>query len=335
MKTSRVPLLVGAIGFLLAQVAGGVTSAPASAGTRPRWMDAVTFAGPTASAAVTPTIDVGPCGEYAARSTHDRRDDFRGRIVHIVYLVPADSPDQGLDRDALQCSVTAWARWFTEASGGLMWRLDTYRPGGSRGRAKIDITFVRSASTGGELLTSTAVEDALRRAGLDDPQKLYLSYVAADAGNLCGSGRYPLAELSEPTNPFGGHGRYAQVYLLSDPGCRATEFGVPGAPLWVEATAMQEMLHTEGVTPAGAPHSCTGLEPLPTHVCTPGVGLTEVAGLSLDPERIDVMFPFASMPLAEKVLDRGNDDYFRHPLPLRDLANSPYVTKAPSGPDND
>jgi hypothetical protein len=37
------------------------------------------------------------------------------------------------------------------------------------------------------------------------------------------------------------------------------------------------------------------------------------------------MYPYVTVPLSEKVLDRGNDDYFDHDLPLADLIDSPYL----------
>jgi hypothetical protein len=73
-----------------------------------------------------------------------------------------------------------------------------------------------------------------------------------------------------------------------------------------------------------------GSPPAIAHVCTGVLGLTE-GDLNLDPERTDIMFPFVSVPLAERVLDIGNDDYFRHSIPhLFDLANSPYLEEVGS-----
>lgn len=311
-------------------VMGAVT--PASAGGGARWIEAQTLAAPepTVSPGRTRFEPASSCPDRLPRATVDRPDRVSGRTVHVVYLVPADFPDEGLDRSGtIECSVRSWSQWFVEASGGHQLRLDTFAAKiGRRTVDLADVTFVRTPTTGSELGDSGAIEEALVQAGLDDPEKLYLSYVAADAGTLCGSGRYPIADVTDPSDPFAGHGRFAQVFLFSDDGCHPHEFGVPGTPRWVEATAMQEMLHTEGVTPIGAPHACTGLEPIPTHVCTPGLGHAETAsGVQLDPERVDVMFPFASLPLSEKVLDRGRDDYFLHGLPWRDLAKSPYVDR--------
>ena len=37
------------------------------------------------------------------------------------------------------------------------------------------------------------------------------------------------------------------------------------------------------------------------------------------------MYPFAGVPLSEKTLDLGNDDYFRHDLPLADFVDTPFL----------
>ncbi|MDQ4123981.1 MAG: hypothetical protein M3134_00075, partial [Actinomycetota bacterium] len=56
------------------------------------------------------------------------------------------------------------------------------------------------------------------------------------------------------------------------------------------------------------------------HVCTVAIPIS-----SLDPERFDVMYPYAGVPLAEKKLDIGHDDYFRHSLPIEDFVDSPFL----------
>jgi len=266
------------------------------------------------------------CPKGIPRSTNDRPDTREGWQVHIVYLVAKDFSDELLDTKGLvNCSVLAWSGWFAEQSSGLEWRLDTFRPSGSE-RDIVDVTFVRASVPGTELVDTTDIEDQLREAGLADSRKLYFTYVAADGGSLCGRGRYPLASTGE-NGTFGGHGRFAYLYLFGAAGCHGHEFGSPGRPLWMEATVMQELLHTEGVVPLGAPRGCSTTDPVPTHVCTGGVPVTTMAGLEVDPERIDVMFPFVTLPLAEKVLDRDKDDYFNHSLPLRDLSESPFLIK--------
>lgn len=308
-------------------VAAVVTTNAAASGPR-KYVDAVTLAAPggldLGSEPVAAPAPKGTCAGGIPRATVDRPDLARGRQVHVVYLVADDFEDERLDvSGTIECSVRAWNEWFVEQADGLEWRVDTFKKGR---KAFVDVTFVRSTVPGAELNTTASVEAELQKAGLVDEQKLYFAYVGADGGGTCGRGRYPLASTGDD-GAFGGHGRFAYAYLFGSAGCHGHEFGVPGNPRWLEATVMQEMLHSEGVVPLGAPHACTGIDPMPNHLCTPGVGLTELAGVGVDPERVDVMFPFVSVPLVEKVLDRDHDDYFAHSLPLRDLSESPYLTQ--------
>jgi hypothetical protein len=113
-------------------------------------------------------------------------------------------------------------------------------------------------------------------------------------------------------------GRFAQVYLDSPSGCQAREFASgPTEPSFAEEIAQHEILHNESVVLATAPHQCWAFL---GHVCTLPLVLTQ-----LDPEVADLMFPFAGLPLSSKILDRGHDDYFKHPFPAHDLADSAYL----------
>jgi hypothetical protein len=261
-----------------------------------------------------------PC-DRTRRSVVDRPDAVENpQQVHVVYAVPSDFPDERLDTNgAILCSVLAADRWFAQQSGGLHWRFDTYvaRTGG-RPTFSIDITFVRSERSGSELAGD--LEGELHREGLNDPDKIYLVYVAADNGSVCGQGVYPIV---------GDHGGLAAVYLFSDTGCHGHDLGAPGKPSWADGIAVHELAHTQGVVPIGAPHGCNGLvDPVPIHICTQGLYLSETAGLELDPERTDLMFPFVTEPLSGLVLDRDRDDYFDHPFPhLRDLKKSPFLMR--------
>lgn len=328
MRIRRLTLVVAAGCVALAPFA---SSTAAASDPAPRFEDAVTLPAPpgsdlgAAEASAPASPAASGCPTRIPRADVDRPDLQRGPQVHVVYLVADDFGDERLDMNGtIECSVQAWGQWFVEQTDGIRWRIDTFRAKGRKGPELVDVTFVRSTVPGAQLNSTANVEAELVKAGLVDPQKLYIAYVAADGAGTCGRGRYPLASTGDD-GAFGGHGRFAYAYLFGSDGCHGHEFGTPGNPRWLEATVMQEMLHSEGVVPLGAPHACTGIDPMPNHLCTPGLGLTELAAVGLDPERIDVMFPFVSVPLAEKVLDRDRDDYFGHSLPLRDLSESPYL----------
>lgn len=225
--------------------------------------------------------------------------------------------------------MKAQNQWFEDASGGLRWNLDTFKhrvrsaDGTVSVRESVDVTFVRSSLPGSELASAFDVAADLERMGFNDPNKRYLSYVASEAA-ACGDALFP---ISAPTQAA-PDGKYAQVYLLSAPECGARQFGSPGKASFSEAIAQQELIHNDGIVAPGAPHGCAaGMPPGMGHVCTGPLVFTEGVQ-NLDPERVDALYPFISVPLSEKVLDLGNDDYFKHPLPIADFEQSPYLVKA-------
>ena len=282
-----------------------------------------------------PVWPTGPCRQRSARAQFDRPDVHKeDEQVHIVYLLPADMEDEKLDTNGvLQCSVLAWNEWFEKQSGGLSWRLDMFSQGGRKGPL-VDVTFVRSDRPASEIGGAAAVEEELLKAGLirggEYGRKKFLAYVATSTGSQCGSAQYPLYQLG--VGDIQDWTRIAAVYMFSSDGCGGRVFGAPGSPSWSESIAMQELIHTEGVVPLGAPHGCSPVVgdtiPIPTHVCTPGLVVAEGGGVEIDPERVDVMYPYGVGPLSENVLDRDNDDYFNHSLPLRDLGDSPWLVRS-------
>lgn len=261
------------------------------------------------------------------RSKVDRPDIVEGPSVHVVYLVAADSPDQLLDATGtLNCTIEAQNQWVEEQSG-LRWNFDTFvherrRKGKTITSREVDVTFIRSSLPAAELGGATVVRDELIRLGFAHPDKRYLTYVMGQYTTFCGDAIYPVSVHADERRD----GIYAQVYLSSTNACNAQWFGIPGQPAWSDAIAQQELLHTEGLTAIGAPRSCPIVLPF-AHICTAALFYTEES-FELDPERVDLMYPYVSLPLSEKVLDRGNDDYFDHDLPLADLADSPYLIPA-------
>lgn len=269
------------------------------------------------------------------RETADRPDFDSGRQVHLIYLVPGDATDEQLDVvGTLECSFRAQQQWLAQQTDGLEWRLDTFLidvvvDGQTRTVAAPDITFVESPQPAANLESGGSVRRELEARGFDDPDKRYLTYVeSGSGGGACGDALYPLPHVGERWG-----GQYAQVYLNASEGCGSDDFGVPGAPSHTESIAQQELMHNDGMTPPGAPHGCLlGSPPGIGHVCTVAMPIS-----SLDPERFDVMYPFAGVPLSEKRLDIGHDDYFRHTLPIEDFENTPFlrpVAERPQVPQN-
>lgn len=323
-----------ALGLVAVVVTTVVTAAPLRSEGPVVTMVAQTFAlpghrapEPAGSIASAPARAHG-CYSGLPRATTDRPDEGPGSKIHVIYLVPSNGKDERLDvTGTLDCSLRAMNQWFQQQSNNLRWRLDTFpmkAPGpGERTRVDaVDVTYVRSSKPRSQLSSLSDVQTELEGLGFDRPGKRYLSFVAGgDNSGVCGDAAYPVLDTSgRPAD-----GKYSQVYLFSVKACRAHDFGIPGRPSYAEAIALQELIHNDGMTPAGAPHSCAWVPPV-AHLCTPGVG---IAAAELDPESADVMFPFVSGPLSDKVLDRGNDDYFRFPVPTGypDLARSRYLTK--------
>ena len=267
----------------------------------------------------------GPVCPKSSRATKDRPDVRGGRLVHVIYLVPSDGPDEALDTDGtLQCSMQAQQRWMKEQSE-MSWRLDTYFATKKVGRKKVrtelvDITFVKSGQPSAKLGGAAGVSGELRLRGFEG-DKRYLTFAASGIdGGPCGDAYWPY-DSQDPNED----GQYAQVYMFSSDGCHAHEFGLPGAPSYPEMIAQQEIMHNDGMTPLGAPHGCGPLG-LPAHVCTGPLVFT--AGFGLDPEEQDILFPYITEPLPAKTVDIGHDDYFEHPFPYRDLADSPFLEPA-------
>jgi len=258
------------------------------------------------------------------RSTLDRPDITKGPMIHVIYLLGADSPDQQLDTNGtLDCALEGQNRWL-EDQIGKRWRMDQFElkvdtARGVKTVRALDVTFVRSSQPAAELGGATDIRDELIKLGFARTGKRYLTYVMAQYTTYCGDAIYPISLHPGERRD----GVYAQVYLSSTNSCHAQHFGTRTKPSWSDAIAEQELLHTEGLAPIGAPHSCPVVLPF-AHVCTAGLYYTEES-VELDPERVDLMFPYISLPLSEKVIDRGNDDYFNHPFPFADLADSPYL----------
>lgn len=335
-RVERLTALLAAGALVVAGFAGGRADAASPpprhvvGSVRPApGVDATTALAPSARP---PSPRHPLCVTGLPRAGKDRPDVVEGLQIHVVYLVAADAPDETLDsRGVIDCSLRAQNDWFQEQSAGLRWRFDSFRTlatnaatGKRSSEVVADVSFVRSRRPMAELSNVNAVQGELTERGFDEPDKRYLTFVAGGAdGGTCGDALLPLS----PSGPVDG--KYAQVYLFAPEACRTHEFGTPGDASFAEMVAQQEIIHNDGIVSAGAPHGCPlGVPPGVGHVCTGALAATE-GGLNLDPERVDVMYPFVSVPLSEKVLDLGGDDYFNALLPtLRNLSRSEYLERA-------
>jgi hypothetical protein len=252
-----------------------------------------------------------------SRATQDRPDTALHEL-HAIYFLPSDGVDEALDTNSvIENAVASMNLWLDGQTGGRHLRLDTYTD--RKTGTHLDISFVRGNRTTLEYTndpngTFTAVTDELEQRGwtASPAAKRYLVYYAgpAEDSGICGEAFVPLA---------GDFAQWSAVFLDADPGCGARDFGTPtiGAGM-SEAIALQELSHNEGMAPLTAPHQCWAFN---FHLCTAAAGALLD---TLDPESVDVMFPFVTFALRNKVLDRDHDDYYQHPFPYRDLADSPF-----------
>ncbi|HYH27711.1 MAG TPA: hypothetical protein VEA19_02920 [Actinomycetota bacterium] len=262
------------------------------------------------------------------RSSTDRPDEKAGRLLHIVYVLPAGAPDDQYDeKGIIDDSMRAMNAWTRQQTGNQkQWRLDTFtfewddpdttQIENIRVNA-VDVTFIRSNRLDDQLDSVSEVEGELVGRGLNKSNKRYLSFVASNAGGVCGDAWWSYVPTQDDFD-----GQYSDVYLYSSSGCRARDWA-PNAttPAYTESIAMQEMIHNDGIVPPGAPHGC-GPTSLPAHVCNPALILTP----ELDPEYTDVMYPFVGLPLSQKVIDDDNLDYYGTPYPgIRDLDQGLYL----------
>jgi hypothetical protein len=251
------------------------------------------------------------------RVTADRLPDLAvGAQGHAIYFVPSDAVDNTLDTNGVIENAIASMNLWLESQTGRHIRLDKYS---DRGIERLDVSFVRGNLTAAEYSATgdafTAVTDELEARGwnADPSQKRYYVYYEgpAEDPNICGT-----AFVNTLGTSFA---QWSVVWLGSSPGCGARDFGTPetGAGL-SEAVLLHESTHNEGLVRPESIHHCTAFA---FHLCSAQAGAILD---TLDPEAIDLMFPFVTYKLKDKRLDPGNDDYYNHPFPTRDLADSPF-----------
>ena len=253
------------------------------------------------------------------RATEDRPDVVGGSKIHVIYFVPSDATDNQLDVNGVLEDSVASMNTFLQNDIGRRLRLDTYVD--KKTGPRLDISFVRGERTASEYAQDPhpdgafgAVTTELEHRGwtASGAVKRYFVYYEgpAESSNICGT-----AYL----NITGGFAQWSVVWLGAAPGCGARDFGTPETGGGrSEAIALHENFHNEGMVPPEALHQCWRYT---FHLCTAATG----AALSaLDPENVDLLFPFVTFPLREKVVDRDRDDYYDHPFPHRDMADSPF-----------
>jgi hypothetical protein len=238
------------------------------------------------------------------RATADRPDEARGPQLHVVYAVPSDGADRGLDTSgAIESSVASFQRWLAGQTGGATLRQDTFQ-------GSLDVTFARLPRTDAEIAARGAfvrdeLEQLLRNAGLIVEDKLYAVYYDGSSTHSCGGGAWPPAL----------RGAVGAMYLRGRPpgapACDTNELAAPGAaPGYLDYAMLHELFHTLGAVPTCAPHhhSAGHVSDRPDDIMWSGPAPWQIPGL----------------------LDPGRDDYYGHGrADCFDLARSPYLTSNP------
>jgi hypothetical protein len=241
------------------------------------------------------------------RATADRPDELRGPQLHVIYAVPSDGADRGLDTSgAIESSVASFQRWLAGETGGATLRQDTFE-------GSLDVTFVRLPRTDAEIAARGAfvrdeVEQLLRGAGMIAPDKLYPVYYDGSSTYACGGGAWPPA-LNGVVAAMYLHGRPPGA-----PPCDTNPLAAPGAsPGYLDYAMLHEVLHTLGAVATCAPHH-------------------HLAGHTSDrPD--DIMWAGAGAWQIPGKLDPGRDDYFGHGrADCFDLARSEFLTSNPPPP---
>jgi hypothetical protein len=203
-------------------------------------------------------IAVVPPGCLTERSLADRPDDHGFDQIRVLYVTPADGPDNARDTNGQICnSVRAWATWFNRRSDAFL-RLDT--SGGL-----IDIGFVRLAANDvqmrgndpgnntietGIAFVRERIERALEAQGLVAPNKAYAVYYEGSSSWACGGGAWPPL-ISD---------RVGAMYLKGVPfgtsiDCGAMPWGRADlVPEYIDYAMLHEIVHTLGFVPDASPH---------------------------------------------------------------------------------
>jgi hypothetical protein len=162
------------------------------------------------------------------RSSVDRADEQLGAQIHVLYVLPSDGGDRGLDTDGTIAKSVA------------------------NFRGSLDVTFVRLGQTDKQLAANgvfirDVIERELKGVGFSAPDKLYAVYYDGSSTAACGGGAWP------PVLP----GNVGAVYLRGTFGagfpCYDPTLSRTGLQI-MDFAVLHELLHTMGLVAACAPH---------------------------------------------------------------------------------
>jgi hypothetical protein len=268
------------------------------------------YAAPVASATVTANATASASASYAlrilARTTTNRTDESTLPRFKLLYLIPNDGTDRGLDTNGtIHRTISSGQRWLASQTAGRAIRYDVADGG-------LDITFVRLPRTDAVYFSYNAfvrdsIEKDLRAAGWTQSNVLLLGYYEGRNSSSCASAAWP------PNYP----GTFGGIYLRGLPNatnpCANNQFAATptAAPGYLEYSAQHEIFHLLGVVSTAAPnHALAG------HVGNDPTDLMYAGPLAWRPSTVDVT----------------KTNYYNPtglPGTVTNFTNSPYVVAAP------
>lgn len=220
-------------------------------------------------------------GKPPTRNYSDQEDDLKGFQFHVIYMVPSDGTDRGLDTDGtLNTSVSAAISWFKSQTGYDL-RYDTFN-------GKLDITFYKSTQSNDDIKAfgagmATEIEKELNNASLLVPDKKYVIYYDGESDWACGGSSWTHNGSQSAAFYLKTNSYYAD--------CSAVTFtsNVSVMGYW-EFVMLHESMHTIGLVSSCAPNSVSN-------------------NVNDDPRDLMYTGPEIWRP---SIVDVNNDDYFNH-----------------------
>ena len=229
-------------------------------------------AGATASASAAYALRI------LSRSTTNRTDVITAARVKLLYALPSDGVDRGLDTTGtMHRTISSGQRWLASQTGNRYLRYDASDGG-------LDITFVRLPRTDaaynsyGAFIRDTMEKD-LKAAGWTQADVILLAYYEGKHVDRCASAAQP-GRLE---------GTLGAIYLNGAPTsavpCSTQPFAASptAAPGYIDFVAVHELFHLLGLVSATAPnHALAG------HVGNDPTDLMYAGTLVWRPATVDV-----------------------------------------------
>lgn len=208
---------------------------------------------PTVVAGATAEATVTYAPRILARALVNRPDSVTASRIKLLYVLPSDGVDRGLDTNGtILRVVSSGQRWLASQAGGRHVRYDTNDGG-------FDIAFVRAPRTdaayfGYGVFIRDSLEKDLIAAGFTTANVRYLAFYDGRHQTVCGSSAQPPLL----------NGTLAALYLRGLPTstvpCAGNPFAASptAAPGYWEFVAQHELFHLLGHVSTGAPNFVAG-----------------------------------------------------------------------------